>query len=51
MVYDFWPPLSVRDWQAVLAQREPEWGSGEDDFDGILAARESRRIHELRGVL
>jgi len=51
MTDDAWPPLSVRGWQAVLAQREPDWGSEEDDRDGILAARESRRIHELRGVI
>jgi hypothetical protein len=51
MDYDAWPPLSVRDWQSVLAQREPDWGSEEGDRDGILAAEESRRIHELRGVI
>jgi hypothetical protein len=51
MAGDAWPPLSVRDWQSVLAQRDPEWGSEEDDHDGMLAARESRRIHELRGVI
>jgi hypothetical protein len=51
MAYDAWPPISVRDWQAVLAQREPDWGSEEEDLDGILAARESRRIRELRGVI
>jgi hypothetical protein len=41
----------VRDWRAVLAQRDPDWGSQEEDFDGISAAHESRRIHELRGVI
>jgi len=51
MAYNDWPPLSVRDWRSVLAQRDPDWGSEEEDFDGISAARESRRIHELRGVI
>ena len=51
MAYDTWPPLSVRDWKAVLAQRDPDWGSQEEDFDGILASYQSRRIHELRGVI
>jgi hypothetical protein len=51
MASDAWPPHSVRDWQAVLAQREPGWGSEVEDFDGIYAACESRRIHELRGVI
>lgn len=51
MAYNDWPPLSVRDWRSVLAQRDPDWGPQEGDFDGILAARESRRIHELRGVI
>lgn len=51
MTYDAWPPLGVRDWQSVLWRREPDWGSDEDDFDGIKAARESRRIHEMRGVI
>ena len=51
MPYGAWPPLSVRDWQSVLAQREPDFGSEDEDFDGILAASASRRIHELRGVI
>jgi len=51
MGYNDWPPLSVRDWRSVLAQRDPDWGSEEEDFDGISAAHESRRIHELRGVI
>jgi hypothetical protein len=51
MDFDAWPPLSVRDWRSVLAQRDPDWGSLEDDRDCILAAHESRRIHELRGVI
>jgi hypothetical protein len=51
MAYDAWPPLSVRDWQFVLRLRDPDWGTEEEDFDGIMAASESRRIHELRGVI
>jgi hypothetical protein len=51
MAYNDWPPLSVRDWRSVLARRDPDWGSEEGDFDGISAAHESRRIHELRGVM
>jgi hypothetical protein len=51
LIYDIWPPLSVRDWQTVLALRDPEWGSEEGDRDGFLAADDSRRIHELRGVI
>jgi hypothetical protein len=51
MAYNDWPPLSVRDWGSVLAQRDPDWGREEEDFDGISGAHESRRIHELRGVI
>jgi hypothetical protein len=51
MAYGAWPPLTVRDWKTVLAQRDPDWGYEEEDFDGVLAARESRRIHELRGLI
>ena len=48
---DMWPPLSVRNWQAVLGMRDSDWGSLEDDYDCIEAAKESRRLHELRGLV
>ena len=51
MAYDDWPPLTVRDWQTVLDRRRPDWGSDEVDHDGIEAAEESRRLHELRGII
>lgn len=51
MQYDEWPELTVRSWQAVLAKRDPEWGSQEEDRDGIDEAYESHRLHELRGII
>jgi len=51
MQYDEWPELIVRSWQTVLAKRDPEWGSQEEDHDGIDEAYETRRLHELRGII
>lgn len=51
MQYDEWPELTVRSWQTVLAKRDPEWGSQEEDHDGIDEAYQSRRLHELRGII
>jgi hypothetical protein len=45
------PALTVRDWPSVLDMRRPDWGCCEEDDDGVRAAEESRRIHELRGVI
>ena len=51
MQYDEWPELTVRSWRTVLAKRDPDWGSQEEDHDGIDEAYESRRLHELRGII
>ena len=51
MAFDDWPPLSVRRWQQVLAMRDPSWGWQAEDYDDISGAAESRRMHELRGVI
>lgn len=46
-----WPDLGVRSWQGVLTERLPREDLYEDDAsDHLLEARESRRIHELRGL-
>jgi hypothetical protein len=51
MTYNDWPPVSVRNWRAVLAMRDPDWGKLAEDYDDTAAAAESRRLHELRGVI
>jgi len=51
MGYNHWPPLSVRRWSQVLAMRDPAWGSAAEDHDELVAAEESRRMHELRGLI
>lgn len=51
MAHNYWPPLSVRGWSQVLAMRDPSWGSEPDHYDDISAAEESRRMHELRGLI
>ncbi len=44
-----WPELTVRSWQGVLARRDPEWRSWDDD--DYEEASEGRRLHELRGLI
>lgn len=51
MGYNDWPPLSVRRWSGVLAMRHHEWGSAPEDRDYLVEAEESRRMHELRGLI
>lgn len=47
-----WPELTVRPWRGVqdLRQAEVEHYYSDDLYDRVEAGRESRRIHELRGV-
>ena len=35
----------------MLGMRDSDWGSMEEDYDCIEAAKESRRLHELRGLV
>ncbi len=44
-----WPPIAVRTWQGALYSRSPEEWTGEHDDE--LEAAESRRLHELRGLV
>jgi hypothetical protein len=44
-----WPNLTVRSWVGVLARRDPDWRSSDDDDPE--EALEARRIHELRGLV
>ena len=46
-----WPELTVRGWRGVLARRQPDWGSWDDDDDLVGEAREAIRLHELRGLV
>jgi hypothetical protein len=51
MPHSRWPPLSMHGWQQVLNMRDPDWGSAAEDQDDLMAAEESRRMHELRGLI
>jgi hypothetical protein len=44
-----WPPLAVRTWQGALNSRDPEYR--EFDYEHEVEAVESRRLHELRGLV
>lgn len=44
-----WPPLAVRTWQGALNSRDPEYR--EFDYEHEVEAIESRRLHELRGLV
>jgi hypothetical protein len=51
MPYGEWPAMTVHDWNTAWAKRDPEWGAEEGDRDGIDTASETKRLHELRGVI
>ena len=44
-----WPPLTVRTWQGALNSRDPEYR--EFDHEHEVEAEESKRLHELRGLV
>lgn len=51
MAHSYWPPLSVRGWPSALGMRDADWGSASEDYDDVASAEESRRLHELRGLI